>query len=778
MAPDPVSAPTLPHLPPIGELSEHAREGVDHSGMTGIRLLRTLKGALPTGRTLPAREWERRHRALVALLWAHAVVVPIYGLLRGYGGLHGIGHALPLIGFAGLAMLDMWSRRLRAIFVVMGLLTASALVVHASHGLTEAHFHFFVIIVVLTIYEDWLAFLLAVGFVVLHHGALGVINREAVFAHGGNPWAWAGIHGAFVLAAGVAAIAGWRLNEDVRTAAGEVEERFRSAFDDAAIGMALVSPGGGYLQVNRALCDLTGYSEAQLLERGPRGITHPDDLGSDSEALRKLSIGEMRTYASEKRYVHAQGHVVWVALNASAVHTPDGGMTYFVAQMQDITERRRAEAKLAHQAMHDPLTGLPNRALFMDRLAHGLRRLERKLWPLTVMFVDLDRFKQVNDSLGHPVGDELLRQVAYRLRDQVRSGDTVARIAGDEFTILCEDLTDAAEADALASRLVAALREPFLISGHEIYVAGSVGITVVNSGDGDPDLVVGQADAAMYRAKELGGGRFERFQETMRRTADRFELENALRLAVERDELLLHYQTEVSLETGKITAVEALVRWQHPERGLVPPDEFIPAAERTGVIVELGAWVLDEACRQLAAWNASGVFDDEVRIAVNVSAVQLVKGDMVEVISRTLQAHGLSPERLCLEVTESALMDGAGCAIDNLRRIKELGVHLAIDDFGTGFSSLARIKELPPIDLVKIDRSFVSGLGVSLSDSAIVSSVLNLAVSLGVPAIAEGVETLDQVEQLRGMGCPLGQGYLFGRPLPADQVTAAAMLVS
>jgi EAL domain-containing protein (putative c-di-GMP-specific phosphodiesterase class I) len=330
------------------------------------------------------------------------------------------------------------------------------------------------------------------------------------------------------------------------------------------------------------------------------------------------------------------------------------------------------------------------------------------------------------------------------------------------------------EVHVLAGRLVQALREPFVIDGHETFIAASIGITVCAGGGFDADGVVAQADAAMYRAKESGGSHYELFEEGMRpRIAERIELENALRQAIDRDELRLHYQTEVSLDTCEVIGVEALVRWEHPVRGLLSPDQFIPAAEETGLIVPLGRWVLREACRQMAWWIQQGVFGPTVRVAVNVSPVQLAEIDMADTIEAALADFGLTPQQLCLEVTETALMDGAGRAIGTLARLKALGVQLAIDDFGIGFSSLARLKELPPVDLVKIDRSFVSGLGVSTSDSAIVSAVLKLASSLGVPAVAEGVETAAQVERLRDLGCPLGQGYLFSRPVRPEDIRGA-----
>ena len=729
-----------------------------------------VKHALPAGRTLPEAEWARRHRALLGVLLLHVIALPLYGALSGYDLLHSAGHGLPMLGFAGLAMV-IRNRRASALCVSFGLLTASALAVHISHGLIEAHFHFFVVVVLLSVYEDWLTFLSAVTFVVLHHGIGGVLDPDAVYDHAGSPWLWAGIHGAFVTAAGVGAIFSWRLNEDVRTQAGEVEDRFRSAFDDASIGMAVTALDGVFLQVNGALEELLGYTNEGLVGRNFRDVTHPDDVNQDQHGLRRLLVGEIANYTTEKRYRHADGHTVWVSLNVSAVCGPEGPR-YFIAQMQDITERRRVEAQLAFQAMHDALTGLPNRALFMDRLGHALTRLERTRAHLAVMFVDLDRFKLVNDSLGHGAGDRLLLEVTERLRGAVRSTDTVARLAGDEFTILCEDVADEQEAALLAQRIVAAMRDPFVLGDRELFVTASIGVAVGSGAGIDADELLHRADTAMYRAKENGAVPFVFFREGMAPSvADRLELDSELRRALQRDELVLHYQPEISLETGRIVAVEALVRWQHPVRGLIGPDQFIPAAEDNGLIVPLGAWVLREACAQMARWRDELGVTDDVRMAVNLSARQLVDPDLPSIVAAVLAENGLPASQLCLEVTETALVEQDGFAIDALRRLEALGVALAIDDFGVGFSSLTRIKDLPPIDVLKVDRTFVAGLGTEDADAAIISSVVSLATSLSVMTVAEGVETEDQAERLQDLGCQIAQGYLYARPRPAITLT-------
>ncbi|HET9771743.1 MAG TPA: EAL domain-containing protein [Acidimicrobiia bacterium] len=443
---------------------------------------------------------------------------------------------------------------------------------------------------------------------------------------------------------------------------------------------------------------------------------------------------------------------------------------YALSMVDEQTEilRQRTD-DLAHLAVHDTLTGLPNRVLLSDRLEQALRRTARTNASVAVLFIDLDRFKFVNDSRGHAVGDELLVAVADRLRSVVRSHDTVARFGGDEFVVVCEDVDAAVQASVLAERIAETLREPVLAAGQEVFLGASIGIAVADGDTDSPESLLRDADAAMYRAKDRGRDRCEFFDAVMRTEAvARLEMQSALHRAVERDELRLHYQPVVDLATGAVCGVEALVRWARPHHGLVAPGAFIPLAEETGLIVPIGAWVLEEAVRQVARWQEShpGL---AVTVNVNLSAAQLRQPDLAGTLADLIAAHGIAPGALCLELTESTFMeeaDGHGAA---LAALKALGVHLAIDDFGTGYSSLTYLKRFP-VNVLKIDQAFVGGLGRDASDTAIVRSVVDLAHALGLTVVAEGVETADQAAHLGQLGCDLAQGYYFARPLPADQL--------
>jgi len=419
--------------------------------------------------------------------------------------------------------------------------------------------------------------------------------------------------------------------------------------------------------------------------------------------------------------------------------------------------------------LHDPLTDLPNRTLFLDRLALALARLRRQKTRIAVLFIDLDNFKVVNDSLGHGAGDKLLVELGGRLRDAIRPSDTIARFGGDEFVVLCEDLSEARDAVMVGERIVAAASEPFQLEGREMFVTASVGVALAIEGDSTPETLLRDADVAMYRAKERGRGRVEVFDEALRtRIMERLDLENGLRRALQRDELRVYYQPEVSASQGRMIAVEALVRWEHPERGLLEPKEFVPLAEETGMIVEIGEWVLNEACRQIAAWRANG---SDIDLAVNVSARQLVQPDIVEVVRGALERSGLPPDSLCLEITESAVMRDPEAALATLTLVKDLGVKVALDDFGVGFSSLAQLKEMLPLHALKVDRSFISGLADDDRNSAIVAAVVMMATTLGLTAIAEGVETEAQAMQARALGCDISQGFFYTAPEPAAAMT-------
>lgn len=435
---------------------------------------------------------------------------------------------------------------------------------------------------------------------------------------------------------------------------------------------------------------------------------------------------------------------------------------------REIVQREQIEGRLLHNTLHDPLTGLPNRTLFSERLGHAITRSKRKpLFHYAVLFVDVDRFKIVNDSLGHHAGDELLIAVAKRLTAALRELDTVARLGGDEFAILLEDLAELRDASRVAERIQRDIGRAFNIGSHEIFTSVSIGIVLSSSGHDSPELLLRSADMAMYRAKDAGRSRYEMFDREMHTEAlERLQMETDLRYAVERKELVLHYQPVVSLPNGRIAGVEALVRWNHPVRGRVPPIEFIPIAEEMGLIIPIGQWVLEEAIRQVREWQLMPGGDPELTVGVNVSAKQFSQATLVDNIARALEATGFPPHLLKLEMTESVLIE-TDSANQTLAQLKALGVQVHMDDFGTGYSSLSYLHRLP-VDAMKIDRSFVSKMDTDTRQLQLVQTVLLLAANLGVQTVGEGVENVAQLEALRKLACNYGQGYLFSKPLEPD----------
>ena len=557
----------------------------------------------------------------------------------------------------------------------------------------------------------------------------------------------------------------------------ESEERFRGAFEDASVGVALVGLDNRYLRVNRAFCEMLGYTEGELVGRNSFEITHPDDRKKSRDRTELLVGGESRTMGLEKRYVRKDGSILWALSDVSLVRGAGGEPVHFVGQYQDITERKRLEEELEHRAFHDPTTGLPNRALFMDRLGHALSRMRgRRNNKIAVLFMDLDNFKYVNDTLGHQAGDELLAAVAGRLRRCLRPADTAARLGGDEFAALLEDVKGASGATRVAERIVEELGTPFVLGGQEVYVTPSIGICAAQSGREAPEDLVRNADVAMYRAKEEGKARHRVFDPSMEEgVRERLRLENDLRRAIERDEFEVYYQPVVALDTGRIVGMEALVRWEHPERGLLSPSGFVPLAEEIGLIVPIGRKVLEEACRQTKAWQElypSTPPAPPLIVGVNLSARQIRHPGLIGDVEGALRESGLDPGRLILEVTESAMVGDGERHTDALRRLRDLGVRLALDDFGTGYSSLSYLRRLP-VGMVKIDRSFVQGIGEDGADDVLLEGVVGIAHALGLRVCAEGVETPEQLERVRDLGCDLVQGYYFSEPLPAKAADLA-----
>ncbi len=550
------------------------------------------------------------------------------------------------------------------------------------------------------------------------------------------------------------------------------EEKLRQAacvFESTSEGIILADDRGRILAVNRAFIEITGYSESEVLGQNPRilqsGRHDPDFYRGLWASL--LATGHWRGEVWNRR---KNGEIYPQWLNLSAVKDSAGNTTHYVGVFGDVSHIKRAQQELELLVHHDPLTRLPNRVLFRDRLEHGLQRARHLGAPLAVLLLDLDRFKVVNDTLGHPVGDELLRAFAWRLRAVTRGSDTLARLGGDELAILLEDEASAQHAALTARRLLGMFAEPLAFGEHELVVTASIGISLFPTDGDDADTLIKHAERAMYEAKSLGRNTYRFYEPSLAAgVLDTLVMETALRVAAVRGQLVLHFQPQVDLGSGALLAVEALVRWRHPDLGLVSPARFIPLAEEIGVIGEIGAWVLREACRQMAEWEAQGLHVP--RVAVNLSVQQIERGDLVEAVTSALAAAGLAPGRLELEVTESVIMREPQRSQALLRDLMNLGVQIAVDDFGTGYSSLAYLKRLS-LDRLKIDRSFVGDIGGDAGSEAIVRAVIALARSLGLETVAEGVEREDQAILLRREGCDIAQGFLYGYPVPGPELLA------
>jgi len=512
---------------------------------------------------------------------------------------------------------------------------------------------------------------------------------------------------------------------------------------------------------------MLGYDEHELTSRPDEWFTrvHPDDIERVQSEIMSHLLGRSTPFQSEHRVRRADGTYRWMLSRGLAVLDSNRFAYRMTGSLTDVTEQKQAEKLLLHNAFHDALTSLPNRALFLDRLKYSLAEVKKgEGYSFGVLFLDLDRFKVVNDSLGHQIGDQLLVATARRLESCLRPGDIVARLGGDEFAVILDHVRHVSDAIQAAERIRERLALPFNLSGHEVFISASIGIALNQASSEEPDEIVRNADTAMYRAKDQGRGCFELFDKGMHtRNAALSQLEGGLRGALARDEFRVHYQPIISLETWRISGFEALLRWDHPEHGYISPLKFIPVAEETGLIIQIGQWVLREACQQVRAWQEQFPSDPPLSISVNLSGKQFSQPDLIDCISQILKETGLDAGSLKMEITESAIIENIDAAAMMLKRIKALGVRLSLDDFGTGYSSLSYLHRFP-IDTLKIDRSFVSRINLP-KNAEIVKTILTLARNLGMDVVAEGVETREQVLQLTGLNCEYVQGYLLSKPI-------------
>jgi diguanylate cyclase (GGDEF)-like protein/PAS domain S-box-containing protein len=559
-------------------------------------------------------------------------------------------------------------------------------------------------------------------------------------------------------------------SEAARAALAESEARHRRVVEELEEVVFRTDVEGRWTLLNPAWTRITGRPVEDSLGQPAAASLSPAGGGSFEDRIETLLTGQLDVLDVSMQLLTATGDRCWVEIRARRALGDDGMAIGLSGTLTDISEQRRLERQLTDLAFRDPLTGLPNRALFRDRVGHALAKRRRSRRVLAILFLDLDGFKAINESMGHAIGDRLLIEDARRLQACLRPGDTVARLGGDEFGLLLEGARDEAEAIEVARRLVQAAREPFAIDDRAIVVSASVGIAIVDRATASVDEALQNAGTAMYRAKGQPDGGYAVFEPSMHRTAmSRLEDMAQLRTALERDEFFLEYQPVVDLATGRMKGVEALVRWRHPERGTVPPGSFIPLAEESGLIVPLGAWIIWEACRQAGEWQRR--WPGRLSMSINLSAVQIAHPDLLEHVARGLDASGIEPGLVVLEITETAVMTDPDRALKRLAELKSLGVRLAIDDFGTGYSSLNYVSRFP-VDILKLDRSFITGMQLGTASAAMVETFIRLGRLLNLETIAEGVETLAEAEALWALRCQSVQGFYFARPVDAATIEA------
>jgi diguanylate cyclase (GGDEF)-like protein/PAS domain S-box-containing protein len=536
------------------------------------------------------------------------------------------------------------------------------------------------------------------------------------------------------------------------------------AIETMQIGVTITDPRGIIVYSNPAELRMHGYTLEEVVGKHAR-------IYAPTEEVRAFTSGppsEESSWMRETVNVHRDGTTFPVLLHSDMVRDAAGRFLGMVTCCEDITERKRLEKQLVQSSFYDPLSGLPNRALFLTRVGFALERLQRRDTAFAVILLDLDRFKVVNDSLGHAAGDQLLKSVAERLASILRPEDMVARLSGDEFAIVVDDIAGLDEALGITTRIVQAMAEPFLLDDQELYSGASIGIAMSRPGYASADEVLRDANMAMHRSKAGGAGSYEVFDLEMQGQAmARFELETGLRRALERKELRVHYQPIVALDTGRIAGLEALVRWEQPSGTLVAPKDFIPMAEQTGLIVPLGEWVLREACEQLRRWEDADPACSHLTVSVNLSPRHFAQPDLAARVAEVLRSTGLGPQRLKLEITESVLIEYSASVVGTIQALEALGVRLDVDDFGTGYCSLSYLHALP-LDALKIDRSFTSR--AAPEDRKLLRAIVALAHNLGVAVVAEGIEDAELLAELRSLGCEFGQGFYFATPMVADEV--------
>jgi diguanylate cyclase (GGDEF)-like protein/PAS domain S-box-containing protein len=743
---------------------------------------------LPLGQTLPDAEWARRHRGILALLWSLAAILPLYGVARGHALAHDLASGAMLLAIAVVAKRCRGRRALSSALTSYGLCLASAIAVHLSDGAIEAHFMFFVMIIVVSLYEDWRPFLIAFGFVVVHHGVMGVLDRSSVYDHAGNPWLIALVHGGFVAAAGVACVVSWRCNEDVRAEcasaserAGESDARFRSAFEDGPVGMALVeisqATGLGTLQqVNRTLCAQFGYGESALAGCDIATLLSPAsaaDIGAD---IVRLGAGEIAVAHREAYLLHRDGHDFEGRLSMSLVGAAPGESRDLIVQIEDVTERNQLKHELQDLADHDPLTGLLNRRRFGIEMTRRLGAGPRHGG--AVLLLDLDGFKEVNDTVGHEAGDRLLTAVAAALQTGSRASDTVARLGGDEFAVLIDEAS-ARDAKRVGERMLDRLHERAVIgdgAGARRPTA-SMGIIVYSARTRlSGDQLLNDADLAMYEAKAGGGARCVVYcadAPDPGAAQGNASWPDRIRRALDEERFVMYAQPMLDLHTGEVTNFELLLRMVGPDGEIIPPGAFLPVAERRGMIRTIDRWVIRQAVDLLADLTKTGDDERPLHLHVNISGRSLSDTDFLAYIRAELVRSGIDARRLVFEITETAAIGNLDDACRFLTSLADLGCGIALDDFGAGFGSLHYLKNLP-IDYLKIDGQFIQNLTTNPDDLVVVDSLVRMSRGLRMRTTAEYIEDAATLKLVRDLGVDFAQGYHVGRPGPARDVIEAA----